>query len=64
MGQQTYVREGFRGVLLGTHKLELSTELKDDTMENSINGIRIWHCAFAASIMMFSAPFPTSTGLP
>ena len=27
-----------------------------DRMENSIKGIRIWHCGFAASIILFSTP--------
>ena len=30
--------------------------IKDDRRENSIKGIRIWHCAFAASIILCSTP--------
>ena len=28
----------------------LDHRIKDDRMENSLNGRRIWHCAFAASV--------------
>ena len=30
--------------------------IKDDRMENSIKGLRIWHCGFAASIILCSTP--------
>ena len=30
--------------------------IKDDRMESSIKGIRIWHCVFAASIILCSTP--------
>ena len=30
--------------------------IKDDRIENSLKGIRIWHCVFAASIILCSTP--------
>ena len=30
--------------------------IKDDRMENSIKEIQIWHCTFAASIILCSTP--------
>ena len=48
---------------LGTKRVKLANSamaskhrIKDDRMENSIKGIQIWHCAFAASIILCSTP--------
>ena len=42
--------------LNSTPPLPHSHRIKDDRRENSIKGIRIWHCAFAASIILCSTP--------
>ena len=34
----------------------INHRIKDDRMENSIKGTQIWHCAFAASIILCSTP--------
>ena len=34
----------------------INHRIKDDRMENSIKGIQIWHCVFAASIILCSTP--------
>ena len=41
---------------LSAYLLTLAHRIKNDRMENSVKGIRIWHCAFAASIILCSNP--------
>ena len=43
-------------VVFGLRFMGVSHRIKDDIMENSIKEIRIWHFAFAASIILCSTP--------
>ena len=44
-----HVRGGFYTILM-----DVNHRIKDDRMENSIKGKRVWHCTFAASIILCS----------